>query len=89
MRPSAVLLDLDGTVYQGNVLIPGAYETLSFLKNASIPFRFITNTTRLTKRKLVFMLGDMGLSVSLDDIFAAPHAAAIYCKKRYWGKAND
>ena len=86
MRPAAILLDLDGTVYQGNSLIPGAYKTLLFLKNASIPFRFITNTTRLTKRKLVFMLEDMGLSVSLDDIFAAPHAAAIYCNKMGYKK---
>ena len=86
MKPSALLLDLDGTIYQGGLLIPGALETLLFLKNNSIPYRFITNTTRMTKKKLVLMLGDMGLVVSSDDIFAAPHAAAIYCKNKGYNK---
>ena len=82
MNNFGILFDLDGVVYQGEELIAGARESIRILRQNNIPFRFITNTTRLTKRKLVFMLRDMGLSVSLDDIFAAPHAAPIYCKKR-------
>ena len=45
-----VLLDLDGVVYQGGSLIPGAVETIHILQHNNIPFRFITNTTRLTKK---------------------------------------
>jgi len=86
MRPGALLLDLDGTIFQGHALIPGALETLLFLQNAKIPYRFITNATRMTKKKLVLMLGDMGLSVSLDDIFSAPHAAAVYCQNKGYKK---
>jgi HAD superfamily hydrolase (TIGR01458 family) len=86
MRPGALLLDLDGTIFQGRVLIPGALETLLFLQKAKIPYRFITNTTRMTKKKLVLMMKDMGLSVSSDDIFAAPHAAAIYCQNKGYKK---
>ena len=44
-----VLLDLDGVVYQGGSLIPGAKEVIYILQQKNIPFRFITNTTRLTK----------------------------------------
>jgi len=86
MKPGALLLDLDGTIFQGRALIPGALEALLFLKNAQIPYRFITNATRMTKKKLVLMLGDMGLSVSSDDIFSAPHVAAIYCKNKGYKK---
>ena len=86
MRAGALLLDLDGTIFQGQALIPGALETLLFLQNAQIPHRFITNATRMTKKKLVLMLGDMGLSVSLDDIFSAPHAASIYCQNKGYKK---
>jgi len=86
MRPGALLLDLDGTIFQGRSLIPGALETLLFLQNAQIPYRFITNATRMTKKKLVLMLGDMGLPVSSVDIFAAPHAAAIYCQNKGYKK---
>ena len=45
-----VLLDLDGVVYQGDSLISGAAETIHILKHNNVPFRFITNTTRLTKK---------------------------------------
>ena len=86
MRPGALLLDLDGTIFQGHILIPGALETLLFLQNAQIPYRFITNATRMTKKKLVLVLEKMGLSVSSDDIFSAPHAAAIYCQNKGYKK---
>jgi len=86
MKPGALLLDLDGTIFQGHTLIPGVLETLLFLQNAQIPYRFITNATRMTNKKLVLMMEDMGISVSSDDIFAAPHAAAIYCQNRGYKK---
>lgn len=82
MKLSAVLIDLDGTIYQGNALIPGAKEILYILQDAKIPYRFISNITRMTKRKLVNKLGEMGLVVSEMDICAAPHAAAIYCQNQ-------
>ena len=77
-----VLLDLDGVVYQGDSLIPGAVETIHILQHNNIPFRFITNTTRMTKKNLVCKLHSMGLSIEINEVFAAPHAAAEYCKSR-------
>ena len=86
MRPDAILFDLDGTIYQGSCLIPGAIDTLNVLTNACIPYRFITNATRLTKKKLVLMLKKMGITISFNDVFTAPHAAAIYCKNKGYKK---
>ena len=86
MRPSAILIDLDGTIYQGKALVPGAVEVLLYLKNAKIPYRFITNTSRMSKKKLVILLRDMGLNVSPHDIFASPHAAVIYCQNKGYNK---
>jgi len=77
-----VLLDLDGVVYQGGSLIPGAVETVHMLQHNNIPLRFITNTTRLTKKNLVSKLHSMGLSIEISEVFAAPHAAVAYCKGR-------
>jgi len=45
-----ILFDLDGVIYQGNALIAGAKESISLLRQNNIPFRFITNTTRMTKK---------------------------------------
>ena len=86
MKPRGILFDLDGTIYQGNSLIPGALDTLQHLKNAQIPYRFITNATRMTKKSLVRMLSGMGLAVSQNKIFSAPHAAAIYCHLKDYKK---
>lgn len=86
IKPGGVLFDLDGVIFQGKSLISGSKEILSILTGAGIPYRFITNTTRMTKNNLVKMLGDMGLVVDSNDIFAAPHAAAEYCELRGYNK---
>ena len=41
-----LLIDLDGVIYNDTQLIPGATETIKFLQQNKIPFRFITNTTK-------------------------------------------
>ena len=78
--PGGVLFDLDGVIFQGDGLIPGAEDVILKLQAARIPYRFITNTTRMTKNNLVNMLSKMGFSVTPEEIFAAPHAAVEYCK---------
>jgi len=80
------LFDLDGVIFQGNALIPGSKEALSALRGAKIPYRFITNTTRMTKNNLINMLDNMGLTIDQNDVFAAPHAAAEYCKLKGYNK---
>ena len=80
IKPSGVLFDLDGVIFQGERLIPGAEDIIHKLQAVKIPYRFITNTTRMTKNNLVNMLGKMDFSVIPEEIFAAPHAAVKYCK---------
>jgi len=80
MNNFGILFDLDGVIYQGEELITGAKESISLLRQNNIPFRFITNTTRMTKIKLVAMLQSMGLALNVNEVFAAPHAAVEYCK---------
>ena len=79
IKPHGVIFDLDGVIFQANRLIPGSSEIISALTRAGIPYRFITNTTRMTKNNLVKMLGDMGLAIDPVDVFSAPNAAAEYC----------
>jgi len=50
MPDIGILFDLGGAVYQGGVLIPGAKESINILRQYNLPFRFITNTTRMTKK---------------------------------------
>ena len=86
--PGGVLFDLDGVIYEGNRLIPGAKEALKKLQSADIPFRFITNTTRMTKANLIIFLGKMGFNVTPESVFTAPHAAVEYCNIKGYNKIS-
>jgi HAD superfamily hydrolase (TIGR01458 family) len=48
-----VLVDLAGVVYQGDGLLPGAKEALARLTKRIPSVRYLTNTTRSTRRSLV------------------------------------
>ena len=73
-----ILLDLDGTVYAGSALFPGAREAIDALRQAGLPVRFATNTTRLPRRALTERLRGFGIPVTTDDILTAPAAAAAW-----------
>jgi HAD superfamily hydrolase (TIGR01458 family) len=70
-RPSAYLLDLDGTLYAAGAAIPGAVETLDRLRRAGMPFRLVTNTTSRSRAMLVDRLTGYGFRVRAEEIFTA------------------
>lgn len=70
-----VLLDLSGVLYEGDAPVPGAREALDRLRGAGIPHRFVTNTTRRPRRRLVQDLAAMGFEIDAAALFT-PAAAA-------------
>ena len=72
----AILFDLDGVLYQGDEVIPGARETLRWVREAHIPHCFVTNTTSKPRRDILTKLEQMGLPARLEDIISPPLAAA-------------
>jgi HAD superfamily hydrolase (TIGR01458 family) len=70
-----LLIDLDGTLYVEDVPIPGAREALSRLDAVGIPYRYVTNTTRKSRREVVTRLRELGFSPR-EDLVLAPAAAA-------------
>jgi HAD superfamily hydrolase (TIGR01458 family) len=77
-----LLVDLDGTVYEGNSLIPGSAEAVQRLRERGTPFLFTTNTSRKSRRDVAASLSEMGLRVGVDEIFTAPVAAAGWLAAR-------
>lgn len=69
-----VLLDLSGVLYVGGAPLPGAPEALARLQGSGMPLRYITNTTRSTRRQIHRMLAGMGFSIPEAEIFTAPGA---------------
>jgi HAD superfamily hydrolase (TIGR01458 family) len=84
----AVLVDLDGTVYQNGSLIPGAAEALAELGRRGIGHRFVTNTTSKPASAVVGDLARMGLVVDPSTVFTAPRAAREYLLERGWTRCH-
>ena len=78
----ALLFDLDGVLYQGERVIDGAVETLSWCEREQIPHLFVTNTSSKPRSALVERLSALGLRVSAEQIFAPPVAARDFLSQR-------
>lgn len=72
------LIDLDGTVVEADRLIPGAVETLAWLKSRGLPYRFVTNTTSKPRQAIIRKLEQLGLEVLPEEIITAPVAGRDY-----------
>ena len=44
----ALLIDLSGTIHVENEVIPGAVEAVTKLRDAKVPLKFVTNTTKVS-----------------------------------------
>lgn len=64
----AVLLDLDGVIYQGESALPGALATLEWLQHENIPHLFLTNTTSRPASAVISKLVDMGIAITPDQL---------------------
>lgn len=77
---SAYLVDLDGTLYTELGPVPGAASVIRELRRRGVPFRFVTNTTRRPRRRLLERLEGYGLDAAADEVFTAVLAGAAYLK---------
>jgi NagD protein len=72
------LIDMDGVLYRGPELIPGAERFVRELRNRDIPFRFLTNNSQRTRRDVVARLVRLGLDVEDQHVFTSAIATARF-----------
>jgi HAD superfamily hydrolase (TIGR01458 family) len=84
-RFDGVLLDIDGVLALSWNPIPGAIQTLAWLREHDVPFRLITNTTTHTRAGLARTLSDTGLEVSADEVVTAVVATAVVLRSTFPG----
>ncbi|WP_456402031.1 TIGR01458 family HAD-type hydrolase [Hydrogenimonas sp.] len=77
----ALLLDLDGVLYEGDTPLPGAVEAVGELERR-FPIRYITNTTRKTHGMVYEKLRGMGFGIDYESIFTALDAAAAFLDRK-------
>ena len=78
----AVLFDLDGTVYYGSKIIPGANETIEFFRSNGKPVYFTTNNSTKTHGQIYERLQGMGVDCRINEVLTSGYLAALYAKKR-------
>jgi HAD superfamily hydrolase (TIGR01458 family) len=81
----AVLLDVDGVLLVSWQPLPGAAETLRFLRDRRLPFALVTNTTTLCRRSLAARLTEAGLEVEPERIVTAAVATAAHLRTNHAG----
>lgn len=76
--PRGFLIDMDGVIYRGNKMIPGAVEFVAALRAKNIPFLFLTNNSQRTRRDMVAKLRRMDFDVEEKHIFTCGMATARF-----------
>jgi NagD protein len=74
------ILDMDGVVYTGSKLIPGAKEFVNRLKQGNYKFLFLTNNSYHTPSELRDRLLNKGIDVSEDYFYTSAMATASFLK---------
>lgn len=72
---TALLIDLDGVVYESDAPIDGALDALAWLREEDVPHLFLTNTTSRPRSALVEKLAGYGFDVDAAQILTPPVAA--------------
>jgi HAD superfamily hydrolase (TIGR01458 family) len=80
-----VLLDIDGVLAVSWQALPGAVETIEWLRAEALPFRLMTNTTTHTRAELASTLAVAGLDVGPELIVTAVVATASYLRAHHPG----
>ena len=78
----AFLLDLDGTCYSEAGAVPGAVAAIAALRRRDVPLRFVTNTTRRSRRLLAERLAGYGFIVQAGEIVTTVMAAVALLQER-------
>ena len=65
------LMDMDGTIYLGDRLLPGAREWLALLDEKGISYLFLTNNSSRSKVEYAQKLQRLGLPVPEEKIFTS------------------
>jgi NagD protein len=72
------LIDMDGVVYRGNKLIPGADRFIQILLEKEFPFLFVTNNSQRSRCDVVLKLTQMGIDVEIEHIFTCAISTARF-----------
>jgi NagD protein len=82
MSTQGYLIDMDGVIYRGGQLLPGAQSFIDRLKQQCIPFTFLTNNSSRTRRDICRKLARLGIEVDESHVFTCAMATARFLARQ-------
>src|SRR5262249_40014461 len=76
------LIDMDGVIYRGHELIPGADRFIRELLAADVPFLFLTNNSQRTRRDVATRLYRLGIPAGEEHVFTCAMATARFLARQ-------
>ena len=70
-RTKLFVLDMDGTFYLGNQILPGAADFLKAVEKAGKQYLFFTNNSSRSPRDYMAKLEKMGCPITRDQIMTS------------------
>ncbi len=78
---SCYAFDLDGTLYRGSQVVPGAPEVIRAIRERGVSVLFVTNNSGMTRAEYVRKLASMAIESTLDEVITSGAAAGNYAQK--------
>lgn len=73
-----VAFDLDGVIYRGSEVLPGAAEALQAVTERGLTLRFVTNNSTLHRSAVAARLNGMGLPATPEQVLGSAAATAAW-----------
>ena len=83
---NALLIDLDGVIYQDDSLVDGAIDTLNWLRVQKIAYLFVTNTTSRSRLALLDKFQALGFTAKVNEIITPIVATTQWLKSQKFNK---
>lgn len=83
MSLRAAIVDLDGTVYRGDQLVPGAPAAIRELREAGLEVLFFSNNPTRTPEEYVSKLADLDIETSPDRVLTSGVLTAEFLADRH------
>jgi 4-nitrophenyl phosphatase len=75
-------LDLDGTVYLGEALLPGAKQFIGYLREQHRRFVFLTNNSSQNAADYFHKLVALGIPATIENVFTSGQATGIFISRK-------
>lgn len=79
---TAFISDMDGVIYHGNNLLPGAADFVRMLEKRRLKYLFLTNSSERTPRELAEKLSRLGVDVAPEHFYTSALATADFLSRQ-------